>query len=286
MREEEEEFWPIWAEDGEPPEVGFSHAVFASTILPLRNSKATFYRKTNGRAKLTLRTTPADDDEPGGEVFLPYGSKARLLLIYAMSEERRTESGVVQIGTSFRDFCSRAGIDPSGRNIRTLQEQLYRLGQTYVKIKHPISQWHDEEARAFLFKKLVLYKDTGDHQQVLWPQELHFHDDITASILRHSFPVDLKALRHISHSARAIDIYLFLVHRLFRLRKPTTISWKQLLEQFAKEGAHLGSFRGRFREALALVVKRAYPEANVELGVDGLTLRESPLAIPERPRRR
>lgn len=288
MGEEDEEFWPIWAEDGEAPEVGFSHAVFASTILPLRNSKATFYRKTNGRAKLTLRTTPTDDDEPGGEVFLPYGAKARLLLIYAMSEARRTESGVVRIGSSFRDFCARAGIDPSGRNIKTLQEQLYRLSQTYVKIRHPVASNYDDEVRAFLFKKVTLYKDVGGHQQVLWPQELHFHDDITASILRHSFPVDLKALKHISHSARAIDIYLFLVHRLFRLRRPTTIPWSgknSLLNQFAKEGAHLGSFRGRFREALELVVKRAYPEANLELGKDGLTLRKSPLAIPERPRK-
>lgn len=285
MTEEDVNFWPVWADDGEAPQVGFSHAVFASTVLPLRDSRARFYRKTNGRASLTLRTTPADDDEPGGEVFLPYGPKARLLLIYAMSECRRTESGVVHIGSSFRDFCRRAGISETGQNFQALQEQLYRLSQTYVKIRHPVGQNYHDEVRAFLFKRVLLFRDADESQQALWPQELHFHDDLTASIIRHAFPVDLKALRHISHSARAIDIYLFLVHRLFRLRKPTTISWDQLLKQFAKEGAHIGSFRGRFREALKLVVERAYPEARLELGVDGLTLRESPLAVPERQRR-
>lgn len=281
MSEPEHPFWPVWTDDGEPPEVGFAHIVLASTVLPLRNSRATYYKKTNGRAQLTLRTTPRDDDDgEGSEVFLPYGPKARLLLLYAMTEAKRTNSAVVEIGNSFRGFCNSAGIHPNGGNIRKLQEQLYRLSATYVKIRTPLGKTYEREDRAFLFKSIRLYRDGDERQEMLWPQQLEFHHDIAESILNHSFPLDLKAIRNINHSARAMDIYIFLVHRLFRLKGTTTIPWKALVQQFAKEGAHLGSFRGRFREALRLVIERAYPEARVELDAKGLTLKKSPLAIP------
>lgn len=284
VTDDKDQFWPIWTDDGHQPDVGFAHVILASTVLPLRNSKATYYKKTNGRAQLTLRTTPRDDDDgEGSEVFLPYGPKARLLLLYAMTEAKRTNSPVVEIGSSFSDFCKRAGLQPNGRNIKTLQDQLYRLSSTYVKIRTPLGRNYEREDRAFLFKSIHLYRDDGDDRQgMLWPNYLEFHADLAESILTHSFPVDLKAVKHIGHSARALDIYLFLVHRLYRLRGTTTIPWKALVQQFAKEGAHLGSFRGRFREALRLVVERAYPEARVELDEKGLTLKKSPLAIPKR----
>lgn len=282
----EENFWPIWNEDGTPPDLGFAHAVFASTVLPLRNSKATYYKKTNGRAQLTLRTTPRDDQEgEGTEVYLPYGPKARLLLLYAMTEAKRTNSPVVEIGTSFRNFCDRAGIAPNGANIKKLQDQLYRLSATYVKIRTPLGRHHEREDRAFLFKSIRLYTDGDPSQGMLWPQQLEFHHDIAESILTHSFPIDLKAIKNINHSARAMDLYIYLVHRLFRLKGTTTVPWKALVQQFAKEGAHLGSFRGRFREALKLVVERAYPEARVELDRTGLILKKSPLAIPKKLRK-
>jgi len=282
LMEPTEPFWPIWDNDGQKPELGFSHVILASTVLPLRNSKATSYKKTNGRARLVLRTTPRDDDHDDEEVYLPYGPKARLLLLYAMSECKRTNSPVVEIGSSFSDFCSRAGLKPHGRNIKTLQEQLYRLSQTYVKVRVPVGFRGEDEARAFLFSKIRLYREGDKRQGMLWPQQLTFHHDIAESIITHSFPVDMKALRNITHSARGIDIFLWLSHRLYRLNKTTTVPWKSLLQQFAKDGAHLGSFRGRFREALELVLERAYPAANVELTEAGLILKESPLAVPKK----
>jgi hypothetical protein len=72
----------------------------------------------------------------------------------------------------------------------------------------------------------------------------------------------------------SLDLYVWLAWRLHTIPKPTSISWTAIHAQFGAGFDKLFHFKPRFSEALAAAVA-AYPEARVELGEQGITLRPS-----------
>ncbi len=76
------------------------------------------------------------------------------------------------------------------------------------------------------------------------------------------------------HSARALDIYVWLAHRLWRINdsKPVRLKWTTLRFQFGNRGQEMKSFKRAFKTALHQVLM-VYPEANVEIIKGGLFLK-------------
>src|SRR4051812_4883211 len=60
-------------------------------------------------------------------IGVPFGSRARLILLYLQSEALRTRSRDVVLGNSMRAWFARMGISPSGRNIESVREQAERI---------------------------------------------------------------------------------------------------------------------------------------------------------------
>ena len=60
-------------------------------------------------------------------VGVPFGSRARLILLYLQSEALRTGSREVRLGRSLRDWFGRMGIVPAGKNITAVREQAARI---------------------------------------------------------------------------------------------------------------------------------------------------------------
>jgi hypothetical protein len=73
-----------------------------------------------------------------------------------------------------------------------------------------------------------------------------------------------------------LDVYAWLVHRLFHLSRPSTVTWEQLSGQFGHSYTLLRKFREYFAESLKRV-RTAYPEANLKLSDAGVML------LPSRP---
>ena len=88
-------------------------------------------------------------------------------------------------------------------------------------------------------------------------------------------PVSDNALRAIGPRSLVIDIYIWLA---YALRKDVDVSWPSLHAQFGAEVGRIRGFRKYFIECLALAVA-AYPDARVEVGERGVTLRPSRPAI-------
>jgi hypothetical protein len=82
------------------------------------------------------------------------------------------------------------------------------------------------------------------------------------SILDRSAPLSTNAIKSLRKSPMDLDVYAWLVHRLFNLSKPSTVTWQQLSEQFG-HGTELRFFRRfcRLDQARAEV----YPEAKLKL---------------------
>jgi hypothetical protein len=82
-----------------------------------------------------------------------------------------------------------------------------------------------------------------------------------------------------------LDVYAWLVHRLFHLARPSTVTWQQLSDQFGHAYAELRQFRRFFLDSLARV-RVVYPQANLSLAEGGVTLLPSRPHLPRRPKSR
>jgi hypothetical protein len=64
---------------------------------------------------------------------LPFGPKPRLVLAHLNTEALRTDSPEIEIESSLTAFVKRLKLDPGGRNMRTIKDQLARLSASTVR---------------------------------------------------------------------------------------------------------------------------------------------------------
>jgi hypothetical protein len=131
-----------------------------------------------------------------------------------------------------------------------------------------------------LISRFDVWFPADAHQQVLWPSEVTLSGDFFDSLKNHALPLDPRSVRALQHSARALDIYTWLTHRLPRVKERggVKVSWAALHAQFGPDVSDKRTFRRQFTKAMrqALAV---YPGARVESVEGGLRLRKSAPAI-------
>lgn len=123
--------------------------------------------------------------------------------------------------------------------------------------------------------ELWLPKD--DRQRVLWPSFVELDQRYFESLQAHAVPLDERAIGALSHSAMALDIYVWLAQRLHRIPKPHRqfVAWTAVKDQFGTDYARVRKFREVFMEALRQVVA-VYPAAKIDVTGRGLYLYTSP----------
>ena len=127
-----------------------------------------------------------------------------------------------------------------------------------------------------VFSKLRAEFPSSPSQQVLWTNYVEFTPAFYASLQNHAVPLRLEAISALKHSSRALDIYVWLAHRLCRVKeaKPVTLRWTTLRFQFGTRTQDIKSFKRAFKAALKQVLF-VYPDANVSIIKGGLLLRSS-----------
>jgi hypothetical protein len=100
-----------------------------------------------------------------------------------------------------------------------------------------------------------------------------------------SAPLSTSAIKALRKSPMDLDVYAWLIHRLFHLGKPSTVTWQQLSDQFGHAYAELRQFRRFFLDSLTRV-RAVYPEANVTVVEGGLMLLPSRPHLARRPKAR
>jgi len=108
----------------EEQRVGMTHAGFAMTALPHKAVRDTIWIRQGAGVKLRIESGLGTDDQ---HVGLPYGSTARLILLYLQTEAVNTRSREVELGRSMNSWLSKMGIDDGGNNFRLVRQQSLRL---------------------------------------------------------------------------------------------------------------------------------------------------------------
>jgi Plasmid encoded RepA protein len=81
---------------------------------------------------ITLAVEPGRRPDAGGKLIsvgVPYGSRARLIMLYLQSEALRTGSRDVLLGRSLRDWLGRMGISTGGKSQKDVREQAERIAR-------------------------------------------------------------------------------------------------------------------------------------------------------------
>jgi Plasmid encoded RepA protein len=234
----------------------------------------TVFARRNGWLELTLSTARPDTG-------LPYGVPARLLTIYCASEAIRTRSPEIYLGKSVHDFLRLLDI-PITRgergSLRVYANQLLRLIHCALSIDENV---RDANGRTGLHIRQALFVEEArlwwdERDGVGQGSSLVLSPVLYDSILERSAPLSTRAIRQLRKSPMDLDVYAWLVHRLFALSRPSIVTWPQLSAQFGHSYDQLRFFRRFFSDSVTRVLK-VYPEARLRLEERGVTL------LPSRP---
>jgi hypothetical protein len=244
---------------------------------------ATRFTRRNGWLELTLSTARPDTG-------LPYGVPARLLTIYCASEAVRQQSPEIYLGRSVHEFLRLLDV-PITRgergSLRIYANQLLRLIHCAISIDENLRDAAGRNGlhirQALFVQEARLWWDEADgigqgSSMVLSPA-------LYESIIERSAPLSTKAIRQLRKSPMDLDVYAWLVHRLFTLSRPSSLSWAQLSGQFGHSYGAIRYFRRFFGESVQRVLK-VYPEARLKWTDNGLLLLPSRPHVEPRPRAR
>lgn len=262
--------------------IGFIYSGWAQAALPhKRLPDDQPWQVRTDRASLVVE--PGRRSKPDGSlswVGVPYGSRARLIMLYLQSEALRTGSREIELGKSLRHWLGRMGITPGGKSISDVREQAERI--TRCRLTFEVQQ----AGRSALVQQLIvdnaLFTDVEDSGGSLLLENTRLSETFFEQLKKHPVPVEDAAIRGINRHSMALDLYCWLAYRLHSLNRPTPITWRALHSQFGTAVRRLDHFRDTFTEQLALATA-VYPAAKVEVTPVGLVL--SPSAPPVAARR-
>ena len=265
--------------------ISFQYVPLIQCSFPHADPKdATKFTRKNGWLELTLGTTHPDTG-------LPYGVPARLLTIYCTSEAVRTNSPEIYLGDSVHDFLRRLDV-PITRGARgslsVYANQLLRLIHSTLSIDENIRDGAGRQGlhmrQALFVEEARLWWDDpeqpknrkGAGRSIGNGSSLMLSSVLFHSILERSAPLATSAIKQLRKSPMDLDVYAWLVHRLFHLSKPSMVSWEQLSNQFGHNYGLPRKFRHFFLDSLKRV-SAVYPEAKLQISESGVLL------LPSRP---
>jgi hypothetical protein len=261
----------------EDAKLGITHAGFAMTSLPHKRIEDVVWRRTTPQTTLLVAS---GHDEEGQAIGVPYGSIARLILLYLQTEAIRTGSSEVELGRSMNAWLSRMSIPIGGRTYQLVAEQARRISACRLTFYFDRPGARQFENGAFVAGGISMAGVSDPDQPSLWQEKVRLDDGFLRSLREHPVPVREEAIRVIGTRSMAIDIYIWLAYRLHVLTKPTPLSWLSVHSQFGAGFKHVRQMKQTFSDALSLALA-VYPEARVDMNNDGLVLRPSKPAVPK-----
>jgi hypothetical protein len=260
--------------------IGFVYSGWAQAALPHRRLKdEQTWQISSDRVTLLLEPGRRANDlgEPTW-VGVPYGSRARLIMLYLQTEALRTNSREIELGKSLRDWLTRLGIPIGGKSLKDAREQAERISRCRLS-------FHIQSGgRAGLVNQNIvdtaMFVDGADAGQgSLFLETARLSESFYEQLKKHPVPLEEAAIRAINNNSMALDLYCWLAYRLHVLTAPRPITWKALMGQFGAAYKEQFHFKPRFLENLHLALA-VYRHANVDVDDRGLILRPSRPPVP------
>jgi hypothetical protein len=215
------------------------------------------WSRQNGNITLAIQPgykSDPDDRRQSVCIGYPYGSIARLILYWIVTEARRTGNPRLVLGKSLTDFMRKLGLHPNyGGGPRSsttgIQRQLERL--LYARIT--FEQSTEERARGSrqwfdmpVAKGGALWWDTETvEERAMWGGFVVLNDDFFRAIITQPVPVRMMALLALKKSPLGLDLYAWATLESYKAQHHghgRFVAWSLLHEQFGTEVGRLDNF--------------------------------------------
>ena len=236
------------------------------------------YKRQNGPFKLVMIA--------GADNKLPFGNLPRLILAWVSTEAKRTQSRVLVLGRSLSEFMRALEVYNSGGLMaRRLRNQMDRLFNAHVQLIY-----EDERGKATVSSSVTdstafWWNERKPNEPVLWESKIELSEKFFNEIIRRPVPLDMNTLTALKRSSLGLDLYLWLTYRMFTLRTPLRLTWRQVYRQFganpdkASDKRTVDNFRTKCLRELKKI-KLAWPGLNHATAPGLLILYPSTPLIP------
>ena len=208
-------------------------------------------------------------------IGVPGGAYSRLILIHINTLAKRQKRPNISIGSTYAEFMQNIGLYPSGGrtgNIASFKEHFIRCINCVVHSESATGNTTEYSMTTVVNRATVQQKSDWD-----WSAELTLSDAFFRES-QNSAPTDIGALLCLSPGTLRMDVFNFLVSRLFFLKAETIIPWQELKNMFASPSITNKGFKQNFNIALTQALS-FYPDARVSTNSRGLVLRPSRMLI-------
>jgi|SRR5271165_258080 len=273
--------------DGTNEDLAFLHAGLCQSGCGLPHSRPDdddkIWQRSAGRFHVLVNPGTMVDERTGKatRVGVPYGSKARLIMIHLQTEG--FNSRVVNLGESMSAFLRSLGLKVSGGprgTMTAVREQCMRIARCSFTL-----QWSDSNDSGghmiISESRIVNGLELWDGNRTDWSGEVELSLEFHQHLKEHAVPLSKAGIALLSGNSFGLDLYALFAHRLHRLNRDLHLSWSQLETQIGSEYANTKALARRTREVVPEVMV-AYPEARVDITRHGLLMRPSKPPVPRR----
>ena len=266
-------------------DLGFMARTMALCSLPRTNpGNQHQYKRKNGPFELVMIA--------GADNKLPFGNFPRLLLAWVSTEAVRTQSRLLVLGSSLSDFMRTLGIyhNSGGRGgVQTrLRNQMDRLFNAHVSLIYKDERGKATVNTVIARRSEFWWNPKRPDESTLWESKIELSEDFFNEIIRHPVPLDMNTLKALKRSSLGLDLYLWLTYRIFTLKSPQRLTWRQLYRQFgavpakASDNSTVQAFRYKVIRELKKI-KLAWKDLNYSTAPGVLILLPSTPVIPPAP---
>ncbi|MFL5336686.1 MAG: replication protein RepA [Geminicoccaceae bacterium] len=258
----------------ESADIAYTHPGMCLTVLPHRaTTPDEVWSRSNASASLEVHPLR---DAAGVYRGVPYGPKARLMLLFLQSEALKTRSRFVELGRSMRQWLLSMGVRDCGTNYKVVADQAERIENCVLRFRYQgkegESRWQDSIVRG----SFRPFAEDG-------VASVELSEGFYEALTRHPVPICESAIRLLADTCMPLDIYFWLAYRLHSLEQQKNVTWEALHMQFGAGTRLLKHFKPRFTRDLELAMA-VYPDALAELTDNGIRLRPSPPPVAPRLR--
>jgi hypothetical protein len=256
--------------------IGITYSGFCLTSLPHRQiGTEEIWERPSDNITLVISPGTMRIGSQVQKFGVPYGSRARMILLYLQTQALRTGSPEVELGPSLNAWMKRMNVPLGGKSRDLIREQANRLSACILTF-----YYHNRMGRGFekdsIIKGGFSFADGigGDQQPRLWEDSVRLGDMFFHALMESPVPLLEAALREISNKSMALDIYIWLAYLLPTLAQDKHIEWKALHKQFGAGFDVERFFRRHFIEQIKTAAA-VYPEARLSVADHGLILSPS-----------
>lgn len=265
--------------------LGFVAGSLAKATLPHSRPNAHEFERRNGNLVMSMHAPAA--------IGLPYGTLPRLILMHLSTEAVRTQQREINLGNTLSEFMRRLDMQATGGergSIRGLKDQMARLFSSTISCLQITSAMTTIKNMHVASSAEIWWTPHPPGQTSFKDCKVQLGEEFFHAVTSHAIPVDLRAIKALRQSPLALDIYVWLTHRMSYLHHTSSpIPWSGLQSQFGCDypasPQGLRDFRKQFLAQLEKVLV-VYPQAQVTQHANGLILKPSPTHVPMSARRR